>query len=255
MSGYAVYPSLKGRGVFVSGGGSGIGASFVEHFAAQGAHVAFVDLADAASTALVEKIAAAGHPKPFFQRCDVTDTASYQHAIAAAGKEVGPLRVLVNNAARDDRHKIDDVTPDYWEKCLAVNLKHQFFAIQAAAPAMREAGGGSIVNMGSVSWMRSRDIFIGYATSKSAINGMTRSLARELGPGNIRVNCLVPGAIVTERQTALWRNPEEDARFLDLQSLKFRLGPQHCARLALWLAADDSDGCTGQNFIVDGGLV
>lgn len=255
MSGYAVYPSLKGRGVFVSGGGSGIGASFVEHFAAQGAHVAFVDLADAASTALVEKIAAAGHPKPFFQRCDVTDTASYQHAIAAAGKEVGPLRVLVNNAARDDRHKIDDVTPDYWEKCLAVNLKHQFFAIQAAAPAMREAGGGSIVNMGSVSWMRSRDIFIGYATSKSAINGMTRSLARELGPGNIRVNCLVPGAIVTERQTALWRNPEEDARFLDLQSLKFRLGPQHCSRLALWLAADDSDGCTGQNFIVDGGLV
>ncbi len=255
MSGYAVYPSLKGRGVFVSGGGSGIGASFVEHFAAQGAHVAFVDLADAASTALVEKIAAAGHPKPFFQRCDVTDTASYQHAIATAGKEVGPLRVLVNNAARDDRHKIDDVTPDYWEKCLAVNLKHQFFAIQAAAPAMREAGGGSIVNMGSVSWMRSRDIFIGYATSKSAINGMTRSLARELGPGNIRVNCLVPGAIVTERQTALWRNPEEDARFLDLQSLKFRLGPQHCARLALWLAADDSDGCTGQNFIVDGGLV
>jgi NAD(P)-dependent dehydrogenase (short-subunit alcohol dehydrogenase family) len=255
MSGYAIYPSLKGRGVFVSGGGSGIGASFVEHFAAQGAHVAFVDLAEDAAAALVDKIAAAGHPKPFFQRCDVTDTAAYQSAVAAANTEVGPLRVLVNNAARDDRHKIDDVTPEYWEKCLAVNLKHQFFAIQAAAPAMREAGGGSIVNMGSVSWMRSRDIFIGYATSKSAINGMTRSLARELGPGNIRVNCLVPGAIVTERQTALWRNPEEDARFLELQSLKFRLGPQHCARLALWLAADDSDGCTGQNFIVDGGLV
>ncbi|MCZ8309762.1 MAG: SDR family NAD(P)-dependent oxidoreductase [Magnetospirillum sp.] len=255
MSGYAIYPSLKGRGVFVSGGGSGIGASFVEHFAAQGAHVAFVDLAEDASAALVDRIAAAGHPKPFFQRCDVTDTAAYQSAIAAANTEVGPLRVLVNNAARDDRHKIDDVTPEYWEKCLAVNLKHQFFAIQAAAPAMREAGGGSIVNMGSVSWMRSRDIFIGYATSKSAINGMTRSLARELGPGNIRVNCLVPGAIVTERQTALWRNPEEDARFFELQSLKFRLGPQHCARLALWLAADDSDGCTGQNFIVDGGLV
>jgi NAD(P)-dependent dehydrogenase (short-subunit alcohol dehydrogenase family) len=255
MSGYAIYPSLKGRGVFVSGGGSGIGASFVEHFAAQGANVAFVDLAEEASSALAERIAAAGHPKPFFQRCDVTDTPSYQRAIAVAGEQVGPLRVLVNNAARDDRHKIDDVTPDYWEKCLAVNLKHQFFAIQAAAPTMRAAGGGSIVNMGSVSWMRSRDIFIGYATSKSAINGMTRSLARELGPGNIRVNCLVPGAIVTERQTALWRNPEEDARFLELQSLKFRLGPQHCARLALWLAADDSDGCTGQNFIVDGGLV
>lgn len=255
MSGYAIYPSLKGRGVFVSGGGSGIGASFVEHFAAQGANVAFVDLAEEASSALAERIAAAGHPKPYFQRCDVTDTPSYQRAIAVAGERMGPLRVLVNNAARDDRHKIDDVTPDYWEKCLAVNLKHQFFAIQAAAPAMREAGGGSIVNMGSVSWMRSRDIFIGYATSKSAINGMTRSLARELGPGNIRVNCLVPGAIVTERQTALWRNPEEDARFLELQSLKFRLGPQHCARLALWLAADDSDGCTGQNFIVDGGLV
>ena len=254
MSGYAIYPSLMGRGIFVSGGGSGIGASFVEHFAAQGAKVAFVDLAEEASAALVEKVAAAGHPKPFFQRCDVTDTASYQTAIAAAAAAVGPLRVLVNNAARDDRHKIDDVTPDYWDKCLAVNLKHQFFAVQAAAPFMREAGGGSIVNMGSVSWMRSRDIFIGYATSKSAINGMTRSLARELGPGNIRVNCLVPGAIVTDRQATLWRNPEEDARFLDLQSLKFRLGPQHCARMALWLAADDSDGCTGQNFIVDGGL-
>jgi len=255
MSDYAIYPSLKGRGVFVSGGGSGIGACFVEHFAAQGAHVAFVDLAADASQALVEKIAAAGRQKPFFQRCDVTDTAAYQAAIAAASEAVGGLRVLVNNAARDDRHKIDDVTPDYWDKCLAVNLKHQFFAIQAAAPFMRAAGGGSVVNMGSVSWMRSRDIFIGYATSKSAINGMTRSLARELGPGNIRVNCLVPGAIVTERQTALWRNPEEDARFLELQSLKFRLGPQHCARMALWLAADDSDGCTGQNFIVDGGLV
>jgi NAD(P)-dependent dehydrogenase (short-subunit alcohol dehydrogenase family) len=255
MSGYAIYPSLKGRGVFVSGGGSGIGASFVEHFAAQGANVAFVDLAEEAASALVDRIAAAGHPRPFFQRCDVTDTAAYQRAIAVAGEKAGPLRVLVNNAARDDRHKIDDVTPEYWEKCLAVNLKHQFFAIQAVAPAMRKAGGGSIVNMGSVSWMRSRDIFIGYATAKSAINGMTRSLARELGPGNIRVNCLVPGAIVTERQTALWRNPEEDARFLELQSLKFRLGPQHCARLALWLAADDSDGCTGQNFIVDGGLV
>lgn len=255
MSGYAIYPSLKGRCVFVSGGGSGIGASFVEHFAAQGAHVAFIDLAEEPSQALVEKIAALGQPKPFFQRCDATDTAALQNAVAAAAQTCGPLRVLINNAARDDRHKIDDVTPDYWDKCLAVNLKHQFFAIQAAAPIMRAAGGGSIVNMGSVSWMRSRDIFIGYATSKSAINGMTRSLARELGPGNIRVNCLVPGAIVTERQTALWRNPDEDARFLELQSLKFRLGPQHCARMALWLAADDSDGCTGQNFIVDAGLV
>ena len=255
MSVYARYPSLAGRAVFVSGGGSGIGASFVSHFAAQGAQVAFIDVADEPSHALVEKIAGEGHFRPFYQRCDVTDTAAYQAAIAAAAAKVGPLRVLVNNAARDDRHKIGDVSPDYWDKCLAVNLKHQFFAIQAVAPIMRAAGGGSVINMGSVSWMRSRDIFIGYATSKSAINGMTRSLARELGPDAIRVNCLVPGAIVTERQTALWRNPEEDARFLELQSLKFRLGPAHCARLALWLAADDSDGCTGQNFIVDGGLV
>jgi NAD(P)-dependent dehydrogenase (short-subunit alcohol dehydrogenase family) len=185
----------------------------------------------------------------------VTDAAAYKAAIEGAAAAVGPLRVLVNNAARDDRHKLEDVTPEYWDKCLAVNLRHQFFAIQAAAPIMAAAGGGSVVNMGSVSWMRSRDIFIGYATSKSAINGMTRSLARELGGRGIRVNCLVPGAIVTERQKALWLNPEEDARFLELQSLKIRLGPEHCARMALWLASDDSDGCTGQNFIVDGGLV
>ncbi len=251
----AIYPSLKDRAVFVSGGGSGIGACFVEHFAAQGARVAFVDVADAPSQALVAKIAAAGHPAPYYRRCDVTDTDAYKAAIEGAAAAVGPLRVLVNNAARDDRHKLEDVTPEYWDKCLAVNLRHQFFAIQAAAPIMAAAGGGSVVNMGSVSWMRSRDIFIGYATSKSAVNGMTRSLARELGGRGIRVNCLVPGAIVTERQTALWRNPEEDARFLELQSLKFRLGPEHCARMALWLASDDSDGCTGQNFIVDGGLV
>jgi len=254
MPAYAVYPSLKGRGIFVSGGGSGIGACFVEHFAAQGARVAFVDVADAPSQALVEKVRAAGHPVPHYRRCDVTDIAAYEAAIAEADRELGGLRVLLNNAARDDRHKIEDVTPEYWDRCLAVNLKHQFFAIRAAAPLMAAAGGGSVVNMGSVSWMRSRDIFIGYATSKSAINGMTRSLARELGGRGIRVNCLVPGAVVTERQNALWRNPDEDAKFLENQSLKFRLGPEHCARMALWLAADDSDGCTGQNFIVDGGL-
>jgi D-xylose 1-dehydrogenase len=185
----------------------------------------------------------------------VTDSAAYAAAIERAAAEAGPIRALLNNAARDDRHRLEDVTPEYWDKCLAVNLKHQFFAVRAAAPIMEKAGGGSVINMGSISWMRGRDIFIGYTTSKSAINGMTRSLARELGARNIRVNCLVPGAIVTERQTQLWRDPESDRQFLEAQCLKYRLDPGHCARMALFLAADDSDGCSGQNFIVDGGLV
>lgn len=255
MAAYALYPSLKDRVVFVSGGGTGIGAVFVETFARQGARVAFVDIAEAPSKALVDRLAGEGLPRPHFQRCDVTDSDAYARAIERAAAETGPIRALLNNAARDDRHKIEDVTPEYWDKCLGVNLKHQFFAVRAVAPIMEKAGGGSVINMGSISWMRGRDIFIGYATSKSAINGMTRCLARELGPRNIRVNCLVPGAIVTERQTQLWRDPDADKQFLEAQCLKYRLDPGHCARMALFLAADDSDGCSGQNFIVDGGLV
>ena len=249
-----VYPSLQGRTVFVSGGGSGIGAALVEHFALQGAQVAFCDIDRAAGTALVERLAARCAHAPRFFECDIRDIAAYQAVLAEFEAACGPVRVLVNNAGRDDRHSLAELTPDYWDDCLALNLKHHVFAIQQVAPGMAAAGGGAIINLGSISWMRGRPNLVGYTTSKAAISGLSRTLARELGAQNIRVNALVPGAIVTERQSALWRDPAEDLKFIDLQCLKYRLDPGHVARTALFLAADDSDGITGQNIIVDAGL-
>lgn len=249
MSAAAIYPSLKDRAVFISGGGSGIGAALVQAFAAQGARVAFCDIADTASQHLAEVTGA------HYLHADVTDIAAYQAAIHAAAELIGPIRILVNNAACDDRHKIEDVTADYWDRAIAVNLRHHFFAAQATAPMMESMGGGAIINMGSISWMRGRDGFIAYATAKAAITGMTRSMAREFGARGIRVNCLAPGAIVTERQKALWLSPDEDQKFLDLQCLKFRLQPSHVTRAALFLASDESSGMTGQTMIVDGGIV
>ncbi|MBM3567749.1 MAG: SDR family oxidoreductase [Alphaproteobacteria bacterium] len=248
MTPSARYPSLAGRGVFISGGGSGIGAALTARFAEQGARVGFVDLQDDVSQALAAKTGAR------YWRCDVRDTAAYQAIIREADRTIGPLRVLVNNAARDDRHAWDSVTPEYWDEIEAVNLKHHFFAIQAAAPLMAKAGGGSIVNLGSVSWMRRTPGMVAYTTAKAAINGLTRTMARELGPLGIRVNALVPGAIMTERQRKLWLTPELERSFLDAQVLKFLLEPDHVAAMALFLAADDSAGCSGQNFIVDGGI-
>jgi len=246
----ARYPDLAGRGVFVSGGGSGIGAAFVRAFAGQGARVAFIDVADAPSRALADELGAAVR----FLRCDVRDIAALRSAIAEAGKTFGPVRVLVNNAARDDRHKFEEVTPEYWDENQAVNLRHQFFAAQAVAPQMEGAGGGSIINLGSVSWMRGRPEIAGYTTAKAAINGLTRTLARELGARNIRVNSIVPGAIATERQRTLWFSPEQEQRFIDQQCLKFRLSELDVARTALFLASDEARGITGQNLIVDAGL-
>ncbi len=246
----ATYPDLAGRTVFVSGGGSGIGAAFVRSFAKQGCRVAFVDIADAPSHALA---AGLGDTVRYW-RCDVRDIAALQAAIAAARELFGPVRVLVNNAARDDRHRIEDVTPAYWDENLAVNLRHQFFAAQAVAPQMADAGGGSIINLGSVSWMRGRPAMVGYTTSKAAVSGMTRVLARELGTRNIRVNAIVPGAILTARQQALWDTPESTREFLDQQCLKFRLSEDDVARTALFLASDEARGITGQNLIVDAGL-
>jgi NAD(P)-dependent dehydrogenase (short-subunit alcohol dehydrogenase family) len=249
MSRDAVYPSLAGRVVFVSGGASGIGAAFVRRFAAQGARVAFVDLDQDAGRTLADETS--GH----FERCDVTDVAALRHAIERAAEKLGPIGALINNAARDDRHDALDLTPEGWDAAMAVNLRHQFFAAQAVIPIMRAAGGGVIVNMGSVSWMRGRPGFIAYATAKAAINGMTRSLAREVGPWNIRVNALVPGAILTERQERLWLTPELNQSFLDAQCLKFRLNADDVARMALFLASDEARGLTGQNFLVDAGIV
>lgn len=249
--GFATYPDLARRTVFVTGGGSGIGAAFVTRFADQGCRVAFVDIADAPSQALVARL---GADRVRYAHCDVRDIPALQHAIAEVGKAWGPVRVLINNAARDDRHRMEDVTPAYWDENLATNLRHQFFAAQAVAPGMAAAGGGAIINLGSISWMRGRPAMVGYTTSKAAVGGMTRVLARELGDRNIRVNAIVPGAVVTERQAALWNTPEAEREFLDQQCLKFRLSVDDIARTALFLASDESRGITGQNLIVDAGL-
>ncbi len=251
--GFANYPSLGGRVVFVSGGASGIGASLVEHFVAQRAQVAFCDIAADAGSALVERLAAAGL-RPRFLACDVRDIVAYRAVLASVEREFGAIRVLVNNAGNDARHSMEELTPESWDDCLALNLRHHVFAIQQVTPGMAAAGGGSVINLGSVSWMRGRPHLVGYTASKAAISGISRTLARELGDRNIRVNALLPGAIVTERQSALWRTPEEDAKFLEMQCLKFRLEPAHVARVALFLASEESGGITGQNIIVDAGL-
>ena len=247
------YPSLADRVVFISGGGSGIGASLVEHFAAQGARVAFCDIDGAASESLIATLSGHKHV-PRFDSGDVRDIAAYQSLLAKIEKDMGAIRVLINNAGNDQRHSLAELTPEMWDNAQALNLKHHVFAIQQVASGMAAAGGGSIINLGSISWMRGRANLVGYTTAKAAISGLSRTLARELGEKNIRVNTLVPGAIVTERQQALWRNADEDKKFIELQCLKFRLDPAHVSRTALFLAADDSNGITGQNIIVDAGL-
>jgi D-xylose 1-dehydrogenase len=251
---YTLYPSLRDRIVFISGGSSGIGAELVRAFAAQGSKVAFCGTKADGGKALIDDVVAAGHAAPWYGACDVRDVAAYQALLARVATDLGPIRVLINNAGRDDRHKMEDVTSEFWDDRIALNLKHYFFAIQAVAPGMAQAGGGSIVNMGSVSWMRGRPNLVGYTTAKAGILGLTRTLARELGARNIRVNALVPGAIVTDRQTTLHRDPAADKEFLDAQCLKIRLDPGHVARATLFLAADDSDGMTGQHVLVDGGI-
>jgi D-xylose 1-dehydrogenase len=253
MSQFASYPSLRDRVVFVSGGASGIGAALVARFAEQGARVAFVDIADAEAAALVARTELAGHPAPFFQHCDLRDIDALRGAIATAAERLGPITVLANNAAHDDRHKFEDVTVEYWDERQAVNLRHQFFAIQAVAPMMRAAGGGSIINFGSISWRNRQGGMPAYTTAKAAVEGLTFGMSRDLGPDNIRVNCVVPGWVMTERQVALWLTPEAESALMERQSLKHRLMPNDLARMVLWLAADDSRMCTGQAWVVDGG--
>lgn len=254
----ATYPSLADRVVLITGGGSGIGEAFTEHFFHQGCKVAFVDVDDRASNALVDRLTEnriGGLHAPTYIRCDVTDIDAVRATVATIEKTLGPVRVLVNNASRDERRDFFEVTPEFWDGMLAVNLRHQFFVTQAVAKGMMGAGGGSVIMMGSISWMRGRPGMAGYTTAKAGINGLTRTLARELGEHNIRVNCIVPGAIVTERQKALWLKPGDDQRFLDLQSLKLRLQPDEVARVALFLASDEARGIAGQNMIVDAGIV
>ncbi len=251
----ATYPSLRGRAVLVTGGAGGIGASIVEHFCAQGARVAFLDINEAAAGVLASRIEAAGWPRPHFGRADITDIADLQAAIRAAATAVGPIHVLVNNAAHDERHRWQDVTPAYWEGRLAVNLRHQFFAIQAVAPAMIEAEGGSIINFGSPSWRHGIGGMPGYTASKAGVEALTRSFARDLGEHKIRVNTVLPGWIMTERQLALWMTEDGERRRRERQCLKDRLYPPDMARIVLWLAADDSRMATGQTWCVDGGAL
>ncbi|KJH75800.1 MULTISPECIES: sulfoquinovose 1-dehydrogenase [unclassified Pseudomonas] len=250
------YPSLTGKVILISGGASGIGAAFVEAFHQQGARVAFLDLDQAGGQALA---AALGQDRVKFLPCNVRDIPALQAAIAAVEAQWGAVDVLINNAARDDRHPMQDVDVDYWDERMQTNLRHAFFAAQAVAPGMTRRGSGVIINMGSISWMRGRPGMVCYTTAKAAINGMTRTLARELGDSGIRVNSLVPGAIRTARQDAMWASDPAglelaSQNFIDQQMLKFRLDASDCARMALFLASDDSRGCTGQNFVVDAGL-
>ncbi len=254
-SGFASYPSLRDRVVLITGGGSGIGAAVVEQFALQGARVAFVDIAIDSSTELVAHLAPKCSHPPLFVSCDLTDISSLVTAIQQITSQLGPPRVLINNAGSDDRHRFEDVTPEYWDQRMNVNLRHQFFAAQAVAPGMKAAGGGSIINMSSIAWMVPSPDLPVYIAAKSAIIGMTRSIAHHLGVGNIRVNCVLPGSIVTERQRRLWMSPEYEAEVLDRQCLKRLLIPDDVARLLLFLAADDSSAITNQAHIIDGGWI
>ena len=255
VDGYARYPSLRDVVVLVTGGGSGIGASIVEHFALQGSRVAFLDFADQVSSALVSRLAPLCAHAPRFLHCDLVDIVALKATIAQVESELGPIRVLVNNAASDDRHTLADVTPEYWDDRMAVNLRHQFFATQAVAPRMAAAGGGSIINMSSIAWVIPSTGLPAYVTAKAAIVGLTRSLARELGESNIRVNCVMPGAIMTDRQRRLWMTPAYAAEIIQRQSLKRELQAEDVARLVLFLAAHDSAGITNQSYVIDGGWV
>jgi NAD(P)-dependent dehydrogenase (short-subunit alcohol dehydrogenase family) len=242
------YRSLKGQSVVITGGASGIGEEMVKAFVAQGSRVSFIDINREMGEALASATGAS------FHACDVTDIPALRDVLARIESQQGGVDVLVNNAGKDDRHDMADVEPDYWRRALALNLDHQFFATQAVSKGMAKVGRGSVIMLGSISWMRGRPGMVGYTTAKAAINGMTRTLARELGPSGIRVNCIVPGAILTERQKQLWLTPEMNQQFLDLQALKFRLDASHVAKMALFLGSDESGGCTGANFIVDAGL-
>ncbi len=249
----ASYPSLNDRTVLVTSGASGIGEAIVRQFVGQGARVGFIDIDVEASKQLLASLPAGA--KVHFEHADLRDIAALRRAVAGVREALGPITVLVNNAARDDRHAIEDVTPEYWDDRIAINLKHQFFAAQAVAPDMIKAGGGSMVNIGSVSWVIGQGNMPCYTTAKSAVQGLTRALARDLGPNNVRVNSVLPGWIMTKRQQELWLTAEGEAELMQRQCLKRKLTPDDIARVVLFFAADDSGACTNQNYIVDGGWV
>ena len=247
----AVYPSLVGKRVIVSGGGSGIGEGIVEGFVRQGAKVAFVDVQDEASSALCERLAGAAYP-PIYENCDITDIEVYTACLSGLIDRLGGCDVLVNNAANDDRHKVSDVTSEYWDERMAVNLKHHFFAAKTVMPSMQQAGGGSIINLGSISWHLGLEDLTIYQTAKAAIEGLTRSLARELGRQNIRVNAIIPGNVETPRQQQ-WYTPEGEAEIVAAQCLDGRIQPEDIGAMVMFLASNDARFCTAHNYWVDAG--
>lgn len=252
MTKYALYPSLADTPVVISGGASGIGEAMVRHFAAQGARVGFFDIQAEAGLRLAAELTASGQTVSF-AHCDVRDIAGLQAAIAGFAERHGDALVLVNNAAHDDRHDWADVTPEYWDERMATNLKHGFFAMQAIAPGMIRAERGSIINMGSISWMIMVPRLPLYETAKAAMHGLTRSMARELGGHGIRVNTLVPGWVMTQRQLDEWVDARAESLISESQALPGRLYPEDIARMALFLAAEDSAMISGQQFLVDAG--
>lgn len=251
----ARYPSLKDRTVFVTGGATGIGAAIVSALALQAARVAFVDVNGDAAAGLAERLASQGAPAPWWRVVDVRDVTALQAAIAEAAADLGDFAVLVNNVAHDQRHALDEITPEFWEDRIAINQRPAVFAIQSVVPGMKRLGGGSIINMGSTGWQGREGGYPLYAMSKSSVNGLTRGLARPLGQHRIRINTLSPGWVLTERQLALWFTPEAARAHAATQCLPDRLVPDDIAQMVLFLAADDSRACTAQEFIVDGGAV
>lgn len=255
MSGrYASYPSLVDRGVFITGGAAGIGAALVEQFARQSCKVVFVDKSVDEARATVDRCVAAGVAHaPLFLEVDLVDIPALRRACAAAVDALGVVSVLVNNAASDDRHDWRDVTPEYFDDRINTNLRHYFFAIQALAPQMIEAGHGSIINIGSSSYLMQEDMFPGYAIAKAAVEGITRTMARTFGPHGVRVNTVIPGWVATERQLTRWWTPEAEQATMADQAIKRRITPDELAQMVLFLAADDGAACTAQHFLVDGG--
>lgn len=247
-----VYPSLRDRSIVVTGGGSGIGATIVESFASQGARVAFIDIAERDSRELESRLATCLHP-PRYYCCDLTHLHAVETTFASIREQLGHVDVLVNNAANDDRHTLEGTTPAYWDDRIAVNLRHYFFCAQAVIADMKAAHSGVIINLGSVSWHLALPDLPIYQTAKAGIEGLTRALARDLGPDGIRVTCVVPGGVRTPRQMALWHTPEEEARILAQQCLKRRVEPRDIAAMILFLASDDARMCTGHEYFVDAG--
>jgi NAD(P)-dependent dehydrogenase (short-subunit alcohol dehydrogenase family) len=249
---YATYPDLAGKRVLITGGGTGIGAGIVDAFVKQGSQVFFIDIAVDASRQLAESLKGGKHAPVFFE-CDLTDLDALAQVFAQIEKEHGAIEILINNAANDNRHQVQDVSAKYWDDSLAVNLRHQFFCAQAVAPGMKAKGGGVILNFGSISWHLALPDLTLYMTAKAAIEGLTRGLARDLGKDGIRVNCVIPGSVRTPRQMAMWHTPEGEQDILNAQCLHERVEPEDIAAMALFLSSDNARRCSGRDYFVDAG--